>query len=63
MQQLKHTENTCCHYFLDLLFFSHLGESVYDPPLLKLTLVKLKYDASTLSYADSLPLIDSSNPS
>ena len=45
MQHLKHTENTCHHYsfgfIVAFLFFSHLGESIYDPPLLKLTLLRL----------------------
>ena len=45
MQQLKHTKNTCHLYFLDLLlsfcFLAIFGESIYDPPLLKLTLLRL----------------------
>ena len=53
MQQLKHTKSTCHLYFVDLLllflFFSRLGESIYDPPLLKLTLLRLYYNASTIS--------------
>ena len=40
MQRLKHIENPYHHYLLDLLllfyFFSHLGESTYDPPLFRL---------------------------
>ena len=40
MQQLKHTENTCHLYFLDLLLL-FWGESIYDPPLFKLTLLRL----------------------
>ena len=65
MQQLKHIESTCHHYFLDLLllfyFFSHLGESIYDLPLLKLILLRSYYSTSTLSKTNSLPFIDSSN--
>ena len=37
MQQLNYIEITYRHYFWDLLldlFFSHLGESIYDPPYL-----------------------------
>ena len=40
MQQLLHTENIYCPYFSDLLlvfsFFIQSGESVYEPPRLKL---------------------------
>ena len=36
MQQLKHIESTISHYVLGLL----LGESIYDPSLLKLVLLR-----------------------
>ena len=44
MLKLQHIENIYNHYFLDLLlisyFFYHFGESIYDPPLIKLILLK-----------------------
>ena len=45
MQQLKDIESICHYYFFGFiaafLFFSHSGESIYDPPLLKLILLRL----------------------
>ena len=44
MQQLKHIEGSCHYYFFGFivffLFSSHSGESIYDPPLLKLILLR-----------------------
>ena len=44
MQQLNHIESTYHYYFwgfiVAFLFFNYPGESIYDPPLFKLNLLR-----------------------